>query len=619
MLEKLHDAFRLRTSPTVFFGSIGLTILFVVVTLLFGDWVGVAFGHASTWIKTNLGWFYILGVSVFLIFLIFVAMTRFGRVRLSPKDEAPEHSFLAWFAMLFAAGIGTILMFWGVAEPISHMANPPMQDVQPGSPEAAREAMGFTLYHFGLHTWTIFALPSLAFAYFIHKRNLPPRVSSLFYPLLKDRIHGPIGKAIDIGSIVGTIFGVAVSIGLGTLQINSGMNQLFGLSESALSQVLIIAVVTLVAFISVARGLDKGVKLLSNANIIAAVALLVFVVVFGPTLTLLKGTVESVGIYMETLPGLMFWNDTFGNTGWQDGWTVFYWAWTITWSPFVGIFIAKISRGRSIREFVFGVLAAPVTFSVIWFGIFGMASFQIEWTTGGLVKAVVEDENIPGSLFAFLSHYPAATFMSGFAILLVATFFVTSMDSAALVLDAMGRGYDDDVYLTPLHQRAIWVLSVGAIAAVVLTATGEEGLSALQNVITVVGLPFFVLGYVMIWAIMRALREDAGELLPLETKRWRRVVAPEEASRRREAGDDDAYDTPEVEHDPTYVTGEGKVVSAPELHSYHRTELERAEKVEDEVGIELTEMPETSGSDDDPSDDAESDSEESAGAVGKGN
>lgn len=574
----------------MFFGSIGATFIFVVVTLVFGDGVGAIFKVASTWIKVNLGWFYILGVSLFLIFLIFIAMSRFGRVRLSPNDEPPDHSFWSWFAMLFAAGIGTILMFWGVAEPISHLATPPMQDVEPGSPEAAHEAMAFTLYHFGLHTWTIFALPSLAFAYFIHKRNLPPRVSSLFYPLIQERIHGPVGKAIDIAAIVGTIFGVAVSIGLGSLQINSGLGQLFGIAENKPAQVAIIAVVTLVAFISVARGLDKGVKLLSDANIIAAIALLVFVVMFGPTLTLLKGTVESVGIYASELPRLMFWNDTFANSGWQDGWTVFYWAWTITWSPFVGIFIAKISRGRSIREFVLGVLAAPVSFSVIWFGIFGMAAFQVEWTNGGLVKAVVTDANVPGALFAFLSHYPAATFVSGFSILLVATFFVTSMDSAAMVLDTMGRGYDDDRYETPLHQRAIWVIAVGAIAAVVLTATGEEGLTALQNVITVIGLPFFILAYMMMWAIMRALREDAGELLPLATKRWRPVVAQEEATRRREAGDE-AWDSSEVEHDPTYTTAEGKVVAAPELHGYHRTDLSRSEQVDDEVGVELTAMP----------------------------
>ncbi|GMA42245.1 BCCT family transporter [Mobilicoccus caccae] len=580
MLHKLHDRLGLRTSPTLFFGALGITLLFVVLTLLFADAMDATFSVASGWIITNLGWFYISGVTIFLLFLIYIAMSRFGRVRLSPRDEAPEHSFLAWFTMLFAAGIGTILMFWGVAEPISHFATPPMQDVEPGSVAAAEEAMAFTLYHFGLHTWTIFALPSLGFAYFIYQRNLPPRVSSIFYPLIGERIHSGLGRTIDLVAIVGSVFGVAVSIGLGTLQINSGLAAILGIEEGAMSQILIIAVVTVAAFISVSLGLDKGIKVLSNLNIGAAVLLLIFVLVFGPTLYLLKGTIESFGIYARSLPYLAFWNDTFANSGWQDGWTVFYWAWTITWSPFVGIFIAKISRGRSIRGFVFGVLAAPVLFSIIWYGIFGFASFNIEMNGGGgLVQRVVVDDDIPGALFAFLGHFPAATFMSVFAIALVATFFVTSMDSASLVMDEMASGHQD-AHLSPMRQRGVWVVAIGAVAAVILTATGTKGLDALSQVITVVGLPFFVLGYFMMWALLRALREDAGELLPLQTKVWRRVLPPEEAERRR-GGGEEAWSTPAVEHDPTYVTETGMVIGAPETAAYERegVELRKASEI----------------------------------------
>src|SRR5699024_6519885 len=395
LLNRLHDALRLRTSPVIFFGSAAIIIAFVVGTIAFTEPLGRATDAASSWLLTNLGWFYILGVTVFLAFLIFIAAGRFGRVKLGPDDEPPEHSGGAWFAMLFAAGLGSILMFWGVAEPVSHFGDPPPGTelgIEGGSLAAARDAMNFTYYHFTLHTWTIFTLPALCFAYFIHKRNLPPRVSSIFQPLLGEGIHGPIGKTIDIIAIIGTIFGVAVSVGLGTLQINGGLNQLFGVPETNGWNLIIIGVVCGLALISVSAGLEKGIKLLSNFNIVMAVLLMFFVLFAGgATLFILKGTIESFGSYLVNLPELALWNDTFANTGWQNTWTVFYWAWTITWSPFVGIFIARISKGRTIREFVSGVLAVPAGFSVIWFGIFGYASFDIELNgDGGLVDRVVE-------------------------------------------------------------------------------------------------------------------------------------------------------------------------------------------------------------------------------------
>lgn len=534
MLHKLHDLLGLRTGPRIFFISALIIVIFVVGTIAFTGHVDAFFAMVSGWILENLGWFYILGVSVFLIFLIYMAVSRFGRVRLGPDNERPEHSGGSWFGMLFAAGIGTILMFWGVAEPISHFANPPRQGVEPGSVEAANEAMAFTLYHFGLHTWTIFTLPALAFAYFIYKRNLPPRVSSIFQPLLGEKIHGPIGQAIDIAAVVGTMFGVAVSIGLGTLQINSGLSSLFGLEESAFVQVILIASVTMVAIVSVSLGLDRGIKRLSNFNIMVAVALLVFVLVTGPTLYLIKGTVESAGLYLSFLPELMFWNDTFANTGWQGSWTVFYWAWTISWSPFVGIFIARISRGRTIRQFVTGVLAIPTLFSLVWFGIFGMASFDIERNgNGGLAERVVGEGDIPGALFAFLENFPFTAFVSGAAIFIVVIFFTTSADSASLVIDTMCNGHED---FSPLRQRIFWAATIGVVAATLLAASGAGGLEALQQVIIVVGLPFFIMGYMMIYSLLRALREDAGEVPPIRTRRWRKVLPPEEHERRTEEG-----------------------------------------------------------------------------------
>ena len=540
MSERIMRALRLKTDPGVFLTTVGMMVAFVVITIAFGGWVGDVFGVASSWIMTNLGWFYIFGVTAFLFFLIWIAMSRYGHVRLGADDERPEHSTATWFGMLFAAGIGSILMFWGVAEPISHFANPPSGSMEPGSTEAATQAMAFTLYHFGLHTWTIFALPSLAFAYFIYKRKMPPRVSSIFAPLLGDKVFGPIGKTIDVVAVIGTVFGVATSVGLGTLQINAGLNELFGIAISPFVQVLTIAIVTTVACISVALGLEKGIKRLSNFNIAMAIGLLIFILVTGPTLFLLKGSVESLGVYLTTLPELALWNNVFPASddlaGWQNTWTVFYWAWTITWSPFVGIFIARISRGRTIREFVFGVLGLPVAFSVLWFGIFGMASFDIELNgDGGLAQRVVVDEDIPGALFEFLSNYPLATFVSGLAVLLVVIFFTTSVDSAAMVVDMMASGKDDDVQTSPVHQRVIWGVLMGAVGATILVGTGEGGLTALQQVITVIGLPFFVMGFVMMYSLVRGIHDDMGERLPTVTRQWDRAYSADELERNEEA------------------------------------------------------------------------------------
>ena len=537
MFDRLARSLRLRTDPPVYFLTVGIVLAFVVVTIFFGDWVSDVFGSASDWILSNLGWFYVLGVTVFLIFLIFVAFGRSGHVRLGGDDDRPEYSTMAWFAMLFAAGIGTILMFWGVAEPISHFANPPMGDTDPGSTEAARQAIALTHYHFGLHTWTIFALPALCFAYFIYKRKMPPRVSSIFSPLLGARVYGPIGKTIDIVALIGTIFGVATSVGLGTLQINAGLAELFEVTVSPTVQVIIIVAVTTVACISVALGLDRGIKVLSNVNIYLAIGLLIIVILAGPTVLVLKGTIESIGIYLGALPELAFWNNTVPNSPdnetWQNTWTVFYWAWTITWSPFVGIFIARISRGRTIREFVVGVLGLPVAFSLIWFGAFGTSAFNIERTEGGLVQAVAVDGDIPGALFEFLSNYPGATFLSGLSIVIVVLFFTTSVDSAAMVTDMIASGKEPAT--APTHQKVIWAVLMGAVAAVLLAATGEGGLSALQQTIIVVGLPFFVMGFIMMFSLGVALRNDLGARTPTITRQWEPAHTPEAWERNEEA------------------------------------------------------------------------------------
>lgn len=530
-MTSLAERLRLRTDPTIFFISAGFALVFVLALVIAPDAIGAAFAAGRAWIVTNLGWFFILGVNVWLGFLLWAAMSRHGHIRLGPKGSRPEYTNLSWFTMLFAGGIGTVLMFWGVAEPISHFANPPLPGVDPFTEGAARDAISIAIYHLGLHTWTIFALPGLAFAYFINRYDLPVRVSSVFYPLLREGIHGPVGKAIDIASILGTLFGVAVSLGLGSSQIAAGLDALFGTGSGPWVQVAILTVLTAVAITSIVAGLDKGVKLLSNINIGLAVALMIFVLVFGSTLFLLRGIVETVGLYLHNLPRLAFWNDMLANEnpsnepwGWQGGWTVFYWAWTVTWSPFIGLFVARISRGRTIREFVFGVLLAPSLFTLVWFAIFGwqamdfdglgLAAREAMGAEAGQISAAVTD-SVPLAMFAFLEHFPFTAFLQGFAVVIVAIFFATSSDSASLVVDMLCTGTATP---GPVHQRVFWGAAEGLVAAMLILLAGDAGLDALQQVITVVGLPIFVLVCMMIPALVRGFRQEEIDHITIGTR-----------------------------------------------------------------------------------------------------
>ncbi len=520
-MKELSERLGLRVDPTIFFTSAGLSILFVILLVAFPGPIGAAFSNGREWIVSHLGWFFILGVNVWLGFLIYAAMSRHGHIRLGPRNSRPEYSNLSWFTMLFAGGIGTVLMFWGVAEPISHFQDPPLPGVEPHTVEAAQDAISISLYHLALHTWTIFALPGLAFAYFINRYDLPVRVSSVFYPLLREGIYGPVGKAIDIAAILGTLFGVAVSLGLGTSQVAAGLSALLGWTDGVGLRLGIITALTVVATISIVVGLDRGVRVLSNINIGMAVGLMVFVLMTGSTLFLLRGIVETFGLYLHNLPRLAFWNDMLhGNGmetegwGWQGGWTVFYWAWTVTWSPFIGLFVARISRGRTIREFVFGVLLAPSLFTVIWFAVFGWQAIAIDGLgmeareamgdSAGAISAAVT-ESIPLAMFALFAELPWAPLIQGIAILVVAIFFATSSDSASLVVDMLCSGSQK---AGPVRQRVFWGAAEGAIAATLIVLAGEAGLTALQEVITVVGLPIFILVFMMIPALIRGFQAE---------------------------------------------------------------------------------------------------------------
>ncbi|WP_108501825.1 BCCT family transporter [Paracoccus indicus] len=545
-MEKFAQRLGLRVDPTIFFISAGLSLVFVILLVALPDQIGGAFSAGRAWIVTNLGWFFILAVNVWLGFLIYAAMSRHGHIRLGPRNSRPEYSNLSWFTMLFAGGIGTVLMFWGVAEPISHYKEPPLPGVDPFTLQAAQDAISISLYHLALHTWTIFALPGLAFAYFINRYDLPVRVSSVFYPLLREGIHGPIGKTIDIVSILGTLFGVAVSLGLGSSQVAAGLSALFDLENGTWLRLAILAVLTAVATTSIVAGLDKGVKILSNVNIGMAVGLMVFVLVTGSTLFLLRGMVETVGLYLSNLPRLAFWNDMLhgdgmetGNWGWQGNWTVFYWAWTVTWSPFIGLFVARISRGRTIREFVFGVLLAPSLFTIIWFSIFGWQAMQMDGLgeaaraamggAAGSISAAVE-QSVPLAMFAFFAELPWAPVMQGIAVLVVAIFFATSSDSASLVVDMLCSGTAEP---GPVHQRVFWGVAEGLIAATLILLAGEAGLTALQEVITVIGLPIFLLVSMMIPALIRGLGAEDIDHITIGKRPALSEFEPEETTEAR--------------------------------------------------------------------------------------
>jgi choline/glycine/proline betaine transport protein len=499
--DRLAQRMGLNAVPEIFFASAALAVLFIAFAIPFHAEMAGFFGLLTTFTVAYFGWFYVLSVTGLLAFLIWVALSRYGHIRLSADHEAPEYGTLTWFSMLFAAGIGTVLMFWGVAEPMSHFANPPLAEIVGGTPEAAKLAMTISLYHFGLHTWTIFTLPALAIGYFSYRQGLPMRISSVFYAVLGERIYGPWGWCIDTVAVLGTLFGVAVSVGLGTLQLSSGLQHLVGLPATGVTQLLIVGVITLVATASVALGLDRGIKRLSLFNIGIALVILLFVWIAGPTLFITSGIVQNFGSYLQNLPWLAFWTETYQGTDWQRSWTVFYWAWTISWAPYVGIFIARISKGRTIRQFVGGALGAPLAFTVVWFSVFGLAAIDLELHHGVELAAQVQAD-VSVAQFTFHGNYPLAMLTSLLSVVIIVVFLTTSADSAALVVDLLSSRADQP---SRTAQRVFWTLLLGAIAATLLLG---GGLDALQNVITTLGFPFCVLLVFMAVALTRALHAD---------------------------------------------------------------------------------------------------------------
>ncbi|WP_417517327.1 BCCT family transporter [Minwuia sp.] len=493
----------------------GLAIVaFVVLTLAFQNQLEPVFTSMRGWLTSTLDWFFLLSANIFVLVCLFLIVTPLGGVRIGGRDATPDYSYIGWFAMLFAAGMGIGLMYFGVSEPISHFTssmggttlgeNGARTDWAPlgaaaGDPDAAvKLGMAATIFHWGLHPWAIYAIVALALAIFSYNKGLPLTIRSIFYPIFGERVWGWTGHIIDILAVLATLFGLATSLGFGATQANAGLDFLFGISSSVTAQVVLIIVITGAALMSVLAGLDKGVKRLSEANMILAILLLAFIVIVGPTMAIISGFFTNLGAYVTELIPL---SNPFGreDENFSQGWTAFYWAWWISWSPFVGMFIARVSRGRTVREFVICVLLIPSTVSVFWMTAFGGTALHQILELG---QTAVQEADASLKLFAMLEGMPLAEITSVIAIILVVVFFVTSSDSGSLVIDTITAGGKIDA---PVSQRVFWCVFEGLVAIALLLG---GGLVALQAMAVSTGFPFTIVLLLGCFAIIKGLRSE---------------------------------------------------------------------------------------------------------------
>ena len=497
------NAFFSTVNPTVFIASACMVMGFVGFGVLLPDLATTTFNALNAFITEYLGWTYLVAVTFFIGFLLWLAVSRYGGIKLGQPEDTPQFSFLAWFAMLFSAGMGIGLVFWSVAEPILHYQNPPTGTGETAA--AARNAMVYTFFHWGLHAWAVYVVLGLSVAYFSFRHRLPLTIRSIFHPLIGDRIYGPIGHLIDILAIFGTLFGLATSLGFGAMQINTGLNQLLGMPISHWWQVGIIAVITTFAVFSVISGLDRGLKWLSLFNLSLALGFMIFVLLVGPTLFIIRFLLESIGGYFQQFIQMSLQTNALTGSKWQKDWTMFYWAWWIAWSPFVGIFIARISRGRTIREFIIGVLGLPSLFVFVWMSVFGGTALHIELFNDNpaIASAVATDVTI--ALYALLDALPLSTIASTAATLLIVTYFITSSDSGTYVIDSLiSRGAKH----SPKRQRVIWGITEGTVAATLLIVGGEKALDSLQTAALTAGFPVAIILSICCFSLIKALRKE---------------------------------------------------------------------------------------------------------------
>jgi glycine betaine transporter len=515
-----HSASASVPIDKVVFGvAAGLAIAFVTIGAIWPERMATETGEALTWVTTNLGWLFVLTSAGFVVFSAYLAISRYGNIKLGPDDSEPEFSTVSWVSMMFATGMGIGLMFWGVAEPLTHFNAPPLGQAEPGSPEAAALAMQWSFFHWGFHPWAMYAVIGLAIGYFAYRKGAGTAVSATFGPLLgRKAVEGAPGRAIDVLAIFATLFGSATSLGLGALQITGGIDDVFGEGGGSKTlAVAVIAVLTLCFVVSAISGIERGIKYLSNANAIAAAVLAFFLFVVGPTVFILSTFTQTMGDYLTHLPDMAF------NTGvydpeassWLSGWTVFYWAWWISWTPFVGMFVARISKGRTIRQFVIYVIVVPSMVSFVWFAILGGTAIDLQlnegWSpptteTGGIA--------LEASLFDTLREFPLAGLTVALAVFLVAIFFITGADAASIVMGMLSQHGTEE----PKRNLIVfWGVATGAVAAVLLWA---GGLSALQTLCILVAGPFMLILIGMCFSLMKALREESFDAtLPPRVRR----------------------------------------------------------------------------------------------------
>lgn len=532
-----------RTSTVatrVFVPAAAVILAVVAITLLFPQQFSDFITEGNQVVIDSIGWYYVLIVTGFVFFALWLAFSRLGDVTLGKDGEEPQYGLGSWFAMLFAAGMGIGLVFYGAAEPLIHFAGPP-PGVEGSDQAVAQAAMNRTFLHWGVHAWAIYVVVGLAVAYAVHRRGRPVSIRWALEPLIGRRLaQSWLGDLIDIAAIVGTVFGVATSLGLGVSQIGSGLEFLGWVSVSETLLVVLIVAITAAATTSVVTGLDKGIKYLSNTNMVLAAVLVVAVLVLGPTLFLAREFVQNLGSYLQNFLGLSFTTLPFygeDGTTWLGGWTTYYWGWWISWSPFVGIFIARISRGRTVREFVIGVLLVPTLVTFLWFSVLGGSALYREMFGGGGLVGADGQVDQTAALFQLLDGFPGGTVLAGLAVILVIIFFVTSSDSASFVVDMISHGGDPN---PPVWSRVFWALLEGAIAAVVLGMVGAElGLTALQIMAILVAVPFSVVMILMAVALAIGLRREHRRTLALE----RQVLQRELLKELQEAATNGAPDT----------------------------------------------------------------------------
>ncbi|NJQ06667.1 BCCT family transporter [Streptomyces lonarensis] len=494
-------------APWVFWPSVAIIGVFVIWAMLGGEGAADNILSFRTEVVDNLAWYYVPLVSFFVLYALFMGFSKYGNIKLGKDDQKPDFSLGSWLSMLFAAGMGIGLVFWGVAEPLSFYMGP-KPGVGESEAERAEFAMSQTFLHWGFHPWAIYIVVGLAVAYAVHRKGRPVSIRYALEPLLGDRVRGRLGDAIDVIAVVGTVFGVATSLGFGVQQIGAGLDHLGIITDPSAGVLSVIVIaITIIATLSVVSGLDKGVKYLSNVNAVLAAGILLFILIAGATTVLLTDFFQNIGVYLQNFAGLSLdtgsWQGEDG-TGWVGGWTIFYWGWWMSWAPFVGIFIARISRGRTVREFVIGALVVPTMLSFFWFSVVGGSGIREEQATGSMTG---EDGSVDSTaaLFALLDSLPGATIIIGLAIILIVFFFVTSSDSASYVVDMLASGGDPN---PPTWSRVFWATVEGLVAVALLLAGAGHGLTILQNVAVVIALPFSFIMIAMCIATLKSLRDE---------------------------------------------------------------------------------------------------------------